>query len=168
MKNLQKLAQECLREADAIGIKYGHIVEFKINTRAKRRWGQTTLNYDGYSISISNRLLQDDISDINCKNTIMHEILHTVDGCMNHGRKWKYLASIVNNIYGYNIKTHTSAQEKGFSPEEIVKMNYNKYSFVCKKCGKIITRQRASSFTRNPEQYRHLNCGGEFKEITAI
>ena len=37
MKDLMKLAKECMSELDAIGVKYGNVVEWKVNTRAKSR-----------------------------------------------------------------------------------------------------------------------------------
>lgn len=35
--------------------------------------------------------------------TIVHELLHTCEGCFNHGAKWKYYAEVMNNKYGYQI-----------------------------------------------------------------
>ena len=41
MRNLEKYVLCCMGELDAIGIKYGNILEVKVNTRAKKRLGQT-------------------------------------------------------------------------------------------------------------------------------
>jgi len=64
MKNLQEEANMILYMFDEMGIEYGNIVEFKINRRAKSRWGQCARKktWDGYEyiIEVSARLLQDD------------------------------------------------------------------------------------------------------------
>ena len=40
MKDLKKLANECMAELDAIGVQYGNVISWEVNTRAKNRWGQ--------------------------------------------------------------------------------------------------------------------------------
>lgn len=171
MKDLQKLFKECKEELDYIGIKYGCIESITINTRAKKRWGQCkcTLNSQYwenriFSINISSRLLQDDISDNACKNTIMHEILHTCRGCMNHGEEWKRVSEIVNDCYAfYNIKRTTTAEEKGIKEEEDSK-NY-KYALRCKCCGKIFYKTRMCDVIRYPKLYNHKIDGGQLERI---
>ena len=44
MLDLQEIALECMEELDAIGIEYGNVIEFEINTRAQRRWGAMQSN----------------------------------------------------------------------------------------------------------------------------
>ncbi len=39
MRDLQVVTKECMKELDKIGIKYGNVVKFEVNTRAKSRWG---------------------------------------------------------------------------------------------------------------------------------
>ena len=162
MKDLKKMAQECMRELDAIGIEYGEVVSWEVNTRAKQRWGQCRhLGGNCHSINISSRLLQDDVSDDGAKNTIIHELLHTVKGCDNHGLNWQREAEKVNRAYGYNIKRCSSAEEKGV-PETEATPRTVKHKFVCECCGQIITRTRESNFTKNYKDYRCGRCGGHF------
>ena len=162
MKNLQMVANDCMTMLDNIGIEYGNVTKWEINTRAKRRWGQCRRLPNGnYEISISSRLLADNVADDGVKNTIIHELLHSVKGCMNHKTEWKYQAEKVNRAYGYNIKRCSNSEEKGVeslevSPKEI------KHKFVCKDCGKVYTRTRESNFTKNWKNYRCGVCNGEF------
>lgn len=166
MKDLQKIFKECLRECDNLGIQYGNIVEVTVNTRAKQRWGQTRRRIDGFHINISSVLLRDDVSDEAAKDTIMHEILHTVDGCLNHKYKWKAMADKVNKAYGYNIKRCTSSKEKGIDSSIIEKPTYNKIYFVkCEKCGAEIIRHRKSDLIKYPHHYIHKDCGGHFINV---
>lgn len=162
MKDLQKLLQECKEELDVLGIRYStDITSLEVNKRAKNRWGQCKKNGGIYSINISERLLADDIKDKSCKQTIMHELLHTCKGCMNHGKEWTRLGKLVTDCYGcYDITRCTSADSLGINLDVTI----YKYSFKCKKCGKIIYKQRESKFTRNYQDYHHKGCGGKFEK----
>lgn len=166
MKNFAKLLDESIKEIEAVGIKRGNNIEFIIDNKTKTRWGQTCRKGNGFCISISSELLSDEVPDRACKETIIHEILHTVDLCYNHGKEWKRNAQIMNQTYGYNIKRVDSTLDKGFS-EKAIKMMYSnfKYCFVCSKCGVFIGRQRTSAFVKNPEIYFHSSCGGSFKRV---
>lgn len=163
MKDLWVYAKKCMKKLDAIGIQYGTIKEWNLNTRAKRRWGQCRkLPEGGYSINISAILLQDDVSDAVLENTIIHELLHSCKGCMNHGVLWKQKAALVNTMYPqYHIKRTISAEEMGIAVEPSISI---KHKFVCKNCGNVITRQRESKFTRNYTMYRCGKCGGRLKK----
>lgn len=133
MKNLNRYAYKCINELIELGIEIGDIDEITINTRAKKRWGQCKYhtNTNTYSISISNRLVDDNVDDMALLNTLMHEILHTCDGCMNHGDEWKHYAEMVNRKYGYHVTRCTSAEEKGL--ESYQKESY-KYVIHCEGC----------------------------------
>lgn len=175
MKNFYKIVTECKNECDTIGIKYGNIIEVRNNPRLTKTWGRTkavssykdknnNICYN-FVIEISDRLLKDNVDNMATKNTIMHEILHTVDGCLNHGAKWKAVADKVNKAYGYNIKRCTSSSEKGLEPIKIER-NYSKnYVMVCKRCGAEVIKHRMSNFVRYPQFYRHVNCNGTFERV---
>lgn len=164
MRNIKVIVENCCHKLDAIGIEYGEITSVTINTRAKQRWGQCKLTNGRYSISISNRLMEDNVELIHLETTVIHEILHTCKGCYNHGKEWKNLAEKVNRAYGYNIKRCTSSEEKGLEP--IITEYTIKHKFVCKCCGQVVTRQRESDFTK---QYQYYRCGlcktGRFEKI---
>lgn len=163
-KKLNDAAVVCLKELDTIGVNYGKINSFSINTRASNLWGKCKSNPNGgFDIEISQRLLADESSVDGLKNTIIHEILHTCYNCQNHGRQWKYWADKVNQTYGYGIKRTSSAEEKGVTlpdTELIVK-----HKAVCTGCGQVITRTRESKFTKHPELYRCGICNGKFELV---
>jgi predicted SprT family Zn-dependent metalloprotease len=165
MKSLIELANRCMEELDAIDIQYAEVIHWEVNTRAKKRWGLCKHNPDGsYTISISSRLLTNNVADDGAINTIIHELLHTVEGCMNHKEPWKREADKVNRAYGYNIKRGSSAEEKGVEPIESTPKEI-KYQFKCKDCGKVYSRTRASNFTKDWKNYRCGVCGGEFIKV---
>lgn len=166
MRDLQIVANECLKELQNIGIEFGNIVGFEINTRAKRRWGQCKAVPGGFKISISYILLDQRNSIDGLKNTIIHEVLHTCKGCQNHGKTWKYYAEKVNKAYGYNIKRCSTSEEKGIEFDERKSdAKRIKHSFECMKCGQIISRARESKFTKYYSHYRCGICGGNFEKI---
>lgn len=165
MKNLISLANKCMAQLDEIGIEYAQSIRWEVNTRAKKRWGLCERHPNGvYTISISYRLLADDVADDGAIDTIIHELLHTCKGCMNHGENWKREANKVNRAYGYNIKRCSSAEEKGVEPIENTP-NVIKHQFKCKGCGQIINRIRESDFTKHYKDYHCGHCNGEFEKI---
>lgn len=171
MRDLQKYAKECMAELDKLNIEYGNIIRFEINTRAKKRWGQCKKTPNGYIININVDLL-DERNDVNgLKNTIIHEILHTCEGCMNHGKKWQMYASKVYKAYGYNVKRVSSSEEKGceyrreLNKKELIVKAYPKYEVRCKCCGKSYFRSKRTKVIVNPENYRCGFCGGELRRI---
>lgn len=162
-RDLYIIAKECMDELEAIGIQYGKIMNFEINYRAKKRWGQCRYKNGWYTINISACLLENSVPIESLKDTIIHEILHTCEGCMNHGNNWKIQAEKVNRAYGYNIKRCTSAEEKGIDVEQTEK--YIKHKFICEDCGQVITRQRDSKFTKYYKHYTCGRCGGKFNKV---
>lgn len=171
MKNLEKLVEECKKELDEIGVPYQTVQNWSVNTRAKSKWGQCKKVSTGvFDINISQCLLQDEVSDTAVKNTIIHELLHTVEGCYDHKRKWKLFAEKVNRAYPqYNIKRTTTSDEKGI---EGLKRTYQKnYKIICNNCGRYWYRQKASKLIQHPEKYRCAKCGGKLnvkKERTLL
>ncbi len=159
MRDLQQYARECLKELDAIGIEYGNITKFVINTRAKKRWGLCEPVPGGFQIEISSVLLDERNDETGLKNTIIHEILHTCKGCQNHQEKWKRVAQKVNAAYGYNIKRTSSTLEKGVLEETMPPISAN-YVIECECCGYTYTREKKSKLITNMERYRCGVCGG--------
>ena len=164
MRNLTEYALKSMECLDNIGIKYGNIIDVTVNTRAKSRWGQCKAVPGGFSININQSLLDERNSEEGLINTIIHELLHTCEGCMNHGSNWKRLAEKVYREYGYNIKRTSSAAEKGVD-NETRQQKQIKHKYVCKGCGQVITRERESKFTQNYDKYLCARCGSHFKKI---
>lgn len=160
---LNTIAEECRKNLENIGITTGKIVGYEVNTRAKRRWGQTKNFYGGayFTININTALLDGEHED-GLKSTLYHELLHTVEGCFNHGKKWDKLGDLVKAKYGYEINRTDSAENKGFSEGEY-KLKA-KYTLKCAGCGKTIGFQRSCKVVQHPDWYR-CKCGGNLIRI---
>ena len=158
MKNFEMLQKVCIDEVLGAGIEPGNIVSWVINRRAKKRWGMCTKNPDGTCIiQIAARLIEDErISEQACKETMIHEILHTCKGCKGHTGLWLIYANIMNKKYGYHIKRTTSGEEKGVENYTASKRLDYKYCFVCENCGQNIKRKKQCEFTK---YYRNYTCG---------
>lgn len=168
MRNLDYYAIMCIRDLEIIGIQPGNITKFIVNTRAKSRWGQCRkLPNRTFEININSDLLRDDIPIDGLKSTLYHEILHTCDGCMNHGEKWTALAAKVTRYYGVKVTRTDSAFDKGFTEEQAneYKERKVKYRFVCAGCGQKINKIRSCDFVKHPERYQCGICHNKFERV---
>ena len=165
MKDLMTLVEICKTDLDSLEIKYGKINGWSINYRAKCRLGQCkVVSTNTFDINISEAILQDNVDDQIALNTIMHELLHTVKGCFNHGSKWKMCADLVNTkLPQYNIKRVATRSETNLLTER--KPPVYKYTLRCIKCGQEIKRQKESKVIKNYKRYRCGKCGGKFEKI---
>lgn len=163
MRDLTTYALRCMENLDAIGVSYGNVLDFTVNTRAKNRWGQCRAVPGGFTININAVLLDERNPEESLLNTIIHELLHTCKNCMNHGREWKTLAEKVNRAYHLNVSRTASADQKGIVAETLPEKTV-KHRFVCEDCGQIVERQRESDFTKRYNLYTCGRCHGHFKK----
>lgn len=90
-----------------------------------------------YTIILSKYLLNCDLQLI--KNTIAHELIHTCEGCFNHGALFKAYASMVNNkLNNYNIVV----KNQDIQFRNNVKKSGYKYKLTCTCCGHVFYRNR--------------------------
>ena len=94
-----------------------------------------------YNIKINYKYLRKcKPEEIHC--TIMHEVIHSVPECMDHGSKWKKIASEVNANYNFlPIKTTNSYDDWA----EITQGSY-RYFAKCDNCGYTYKWIRASKY----------------------
>ncbi len=155
MRDLNIYARICMFELDCLKIKYAKNLTLKVNTRAKTRLGVCKKSGDCYEIEIAAILLDERTPEEYLKNTIMHELLHTCYGCMNHTGRWKKLAERVNSAYGYNVK-RAAAPDEELIPDGLT--DKPKYKVVCPVCGTEYERYRKSALIQHPERYRCGRC----------
>ncbi len=161
MRDLQYYARECLAEVDRLRIPRAKNITFTVNTRAKTRLGQCRKTGDRYVIEVAATLL-DERAPLKegLKDTLIHEILHTCYGCMNHTGRWKQYADKVNAAYGYQVKA-TAKREDGVIPAELD--TPPKYKLICPHCGAEYARYRLSATFEHPERYLCGKCKGSLK-----
>lgn len=153
MKDLDLLSLECFRICNDLEIPFADEIEIKWNGRISRKWGYCRKTGNHYDISIARRLDDDAIPDEKVMSVILHEILHTCPGCMNHGKLWKSYGKLIKHIYHIKIKTTSSAEDLNVE---------NKYIIKCRNCG---CKTRYAMKPRNTERYC-LVCGS--KKLTCF
>ena len=185
-QKLNKLFSECINELNKIGIdilnekQYGKI-EISISKRNNKRYGcckqdEPDRNYkiitkygrrkiiryekfNKHNIEISKWVLE--LEDNIIKNTIMHELIHCMPYCNNHGAEFKKYANLINMNYGYDI-SRVGNKKKDFEKSNVEFKETEKYNYkiVCKGCKQEFYRQRLSkNFVR---KYRCAKCGSTF------
>ena len=162
MKDLNTYSKKALNLLSELNIKYSNKIEFKVSTRMTRSWGNCSKHSDGtYTIKISDILLQDTTSEDALMNTVIHEILHTVNGCLNHGPNWKAVADKVNRNTHYNIKRCTSCEEKGIDRNSRTRSKNSrpkKWAVKCCQCGNIYKYSRKPKWLPRISSYRCGRC----------
>ena len=172
MRNLEVYGRQCIENLNAIGIYPHEIDSFVVNTRAKRRWGQAQKRNGRYSININVLLLNKNCPENSLYETLYHELLHCVDGCMNHGIKWQQLAELVSDCYNVDI-TRTSSDDKKLGVEyanevrTIKEQNMKTFIVQCVDCGTKTTRHgmRSPKWYIHPEWYKCSKCGGKLEKV---
>ena len=163
MRDLMEYASFCMEMLDEIAVPYSPVEKFTVNTRASR-WGLCSLRGGKYYIQINVTLLDDRNGEDGLINTLLHELLHTCPGCMNHGPNWKFYAEKVRRNYGYDIKRTSDNEEKEVTTGNLnFKRREYKYFLYCEKCGKLIARRkRLCDLTEYPYLWKHgSGCGGK-------
>ena len=127
-EKIQKLYQECIQELENIGIKITNNIdigqiEIKLSKRNNKRYGackqlepdKTTRyiektkrrkivkywKYNKHIIEISPWEME--LQDKVIKNTIIHELIHCMPNCNDHGEIFKKYAKYINQNLGYDI-----------------------------------------------------------------
>ena len=165
MKDLISLVEICKSDLDSLGIKYGKVSNWTVNTRAKCRLGQCRIITSSlFDINISEALLKEDVDNQITLNTIMYELLHTVPGCFTHKGKWKLYADYVNKkLPQYTIKRVSKESEVNITIDR--KQPVYKYILRCSKCGQEVKRQKETKVITNHKRYRCGDCGGRLERI---
>ena len=184
-EQLLEIYEKCLQELEQIGIKIKDnkqigTVEIHLTNRSQKRYGvckqlepdmQTRYiekhgrkkiikyaRYKKHKIEISAWVMELDENII--KSTIIHEIIHCLPNCNNHGSEFKKYAKYINSKLGYDIKT-TGNKKEDYQKSNIEyeeKVEY-KYKICCKICGQIFYRNRINKgFER---KYRCSKCNGK-------
>lgn len=150
---------------DKLRIPYGEVKYWEINTRAKRRFGQCRKSAGEFTINLSMHLFQ--AKDEEIEEVILHELLHTCYGCMNHGKRWKRYAEKIYQAYGIQIKVTGNDGEYGQEYVQKLQQEYH-YLFRCNSCGKSFGYFRMCPSVKEllsaegkQAKYIRCKCGGK-------
>lgn len=133
-------------------------------TRAESYWA--TIQKDEfyrYHIRVSRKFEEistDDLFEKRLTSCMIHELIHTIPGCMNHGPRFKNVADLVNYFYPkYNIQTSTTGENYGVTRKE----RPDRYLVKCSSCGAESKYKRKPAVwqwvNRNISPFRCTKCG---------
>ena len=110
MKDYFRLYNECVAELEAIHIRPNYVRRMVVGEIPNGCLG-ICQHYtdDTNEIHLSPALEDARISDNLIKAVIIHELLHTLPNCMEHGEEgnWEWIADCVMNQYPqYNLRAH--------------------------------------------------------------
>ncbi len=188
-QKLNVLYSQCLIELASIGIDMQDqrligTIDIKLNKKASKRYGcckqenpdkeykviikrgrHKIVKYEKFQshhIEISNWVMK--LNDEIIKNTILHELIHCIPFCNNHGKEFKKYAEYINVKLGSNITTKGNVQEDYKASQlEYTEENNYKYKIMCQNCGQVIYRKRFKS--NLIKKYRCGKCKGKLKLI---
>ena len=167
-EKLNRLYRECIKELNMVGIdildeKYYGKIDISISKRNNKRYGccrqeepdkrykaiikrgrRKIIRYERFNrhhIEISKWVLE--LEDNIIKNTIIHELIHCIPYCNNHGIEFKKYAKLINNAYGYDI-SRVGDKKKDYEKSNLEYNEGSKYNYrvVCKGCKQEFYRQR--------------------------
>lgn len=168
MKDLNRLYALVKMEALNAGIPISnHIMRCTVNTRLRKAMGRckrkTNLLGVCYEIEVAGCMLADNVDEMEIRDTIMHELIHTCPRCFDHGYYFHHYAEIVNRKYGYHVDTYVDTEQVK-AAGVIIKEESYKYILKCKVCGREFKRKRMSDAVQNPAMY-HCPCGGSLRSF---
>ena len=146
----------CKQEKPVYSTKY-------IEKVGRRRYLKYT-RYSEHNIEISKWVM--DLNTDIIKNTIIHEIIHCLPNCSNHGTDFKKYANYINYKLGYNI-ARLGNKKKDLKDSNIqVQSEKFNYKIECMSCGYSFYRKRLNcNFGR---KYRCGKCAGKFQVLQGV
>lgn len=160
-KDLIMLTESLREDLKNLGIPISdNIEDVTINRRAKSRFGackvkKKPLGGRTYLLEISEEILECETKLIS--SVIVHELLHTCNGCFNHGKKWKKYCKIVEEHLGLSLSRTNKYENFGLEPP--AEKEQIKYIVKCTGCGAVFPRKRMCPLVKNPSKYKCGKCG---------
>lgn len=166
MYNLEKLLSKALDICDKENIPYRNITEIKVNNRLSKSWGRClTKNHTDFWIEIKGKICDEKVTpnENGLLEIILHEVIHTCEGCWNHGKLFKEYGGRLEK-YGYNVGKSTTSAAALQLDNTAYKETF-KYAIQCTGCGNIIYKDKMMDFVRFPHFYSCKKCGKTFTRI---
>ena len=164
--NIDNILNECKEIFLYFDLKFPNIIEIKL-TDSVSYWGEIYRYKDKnkkyfYSLFISKAFEYIDDDKINIlkhlKNTIMHELIHTIKGCWNH----KYNFSLWRDRILKHFPCIDILEDKSKYNGAFKKLKSPKYIIRCLKCGQEFYIYRKLKYKLN--DYVCTKCGNESLE----
>lgn len=129
-----------------------------LNSNNRKTLGRCTERNGRFTIQLNPNLLKfEEDGEKIIRETIAHELCHTLSGCMNHGRTFHAKAAKIMNLMGYHIDTKADIDSSQYFNKYLPQADY---MLICDKCGNQVPVARLSDPIKNPMNYSCKLCGG--------
>ena len=156
ISDLKQEMNECISILLNLGYEVHIPTHFEINNRIVKSLGRCCRRRGVYHLEANASFLKS-ASPQHVHDMIMHECIHCVEGCFDHGSKWQSVAAKVVSQYPQYSITRTGRDE---SYDKILQTKY-KYEISCSRCKKSNGKYLRNSKTLDSirmNQGRYL-CG---------
>jgi hypothetical protein len=110
----RQLFDECYEELKPYNLPIAKKEDIIIkSSNISKYWGLCEKKHDEttYTIKIANSLIGEGADLKYAKGIIIHELIHTIKGCVSHARNWQGFASMLQKELGYPIMDGISIEE---------------------------------------------------------
>lgn len=162
-KLFQELINKCETMVSDCGFTLPYI-EYKLNNRLHRALGQCTKKSSThYIIELSeiffNKYIEHNELD-KIENTLLHEMVHALPKCMNHGVYWQTYSDKIGTKFGYEIDRVATVD----NVIQEVKEEKAKYVTECSCCNRLNYYYRKPKLWDNMDRYSCGKCGGKINK----
>lgn len=157
MKDYQSIYENCKAKLIACGYQPGNITKVCVNKRFSRAMGRTRKRGDTYIIELSLTTVDDNTPLRFTETVMLHELIHTCNGCFNHGKPFNEACQKVNKTYGYNVGITIDCRNEGVN--NIVNAQTAKYKVVCDYCGNYQLMKRMCKIVKDAPRSHNYRCG---------
>lgn len=161
--NAQAIFEEVITDMRAKGYPISSNIKknLKFNGRLSSTWARCHRSMNQFTIEVSAKLITKGTKEDGFREVIIHELLHTIAGCFNHGPLFKSYDTRVNRDYGVRV-ARTTSSTKLFEETAVVS---SKYIIKCTCCGTVWHKDRVSNVVRYPERYSCGKCRGKLVRV---
>lgn len=154
--DLRQEMNECINILLNFGYEVHIPTHFAINNRIVKSLGRCCRRRGVYHLEANGSFLKA-ASPQSVHDMIMHECIHCVEGCFDHGPKWRSVAAKVVAQYPQYSITRTGRDEN----YDKVLQSKCKYEIWCSHCGKINGKYLRNSKTLDSIRLRQgrYRCG---------
>lgn len=155
-------------EADGFPLGRIESVTFSLSaahTLGKCRRRKTSSGGYVYNITLNRAFSEDEAKfSEKIKEVFLHECIHTITGCFNHGENFRFWGEKATRKYGIPVSRLTSVPKEFFRTEAMT--SKYKYEVVCLKCGQKFRMCRKTALIKTLladdkwQTFTHQTCGG--------
>lgn len=159
--DILRVFNEVCTEARNLGYVFKEPVLYIIKSTSS--WGRCKFNCETNesAIALNEVFLKNPEA---CRNTMVHEIAHSIAIGDHHGDKWRAAGNNIGKKWNIDVQRTNNYESLGV--ESIRKQaDLNKYVLKCRKCGHEYYHARMCDSVRNPSAYRCGCCKGDIYRV---